>query len=89
VPYFWSDQFGHKIQYVGTHAVTDDLTIEADQPGPHEPAGPGLLATWRDQNGTLTAWLGVDRMRELVAARRAVGTLPDAVPMAPSSSASS
>ena len=80
VPYFWSDQFGHKIQYVGTHAPSDHLTVEATQPGPLEPPGPGLLATWRDPQGTLTAWLGVDRMRELVSARRAVGTVRDPVP---------
>ena len=80
VPYFWSDQFGHKLQYVGAHDSADHLTVEAGQPGPHEPPGPGLLATWRDPDGTLTAWLGVDRMRELVAARRSVGTVPEPVP---------
>jgi len=71
VPYFWSDQFGHKVQYVGAHGPCDVVTLE--QPQPHQgEAGPGLRATWRDAAGRLTAWLGVDRMRELALARKAI-----------------
>lgn len=75
VPYFWSDQFGHKIQYVGAHGPTDRVTVEAPQPAQGTP-GPGLCVTWHDEQGVRTAWLGVDRMRELIAARRSVGAVP-------------
>lgn len=70
VPYFWSDQFGHKLQYVGAHAP-------ADQPVEREPGEtPGRTITWLDGAGRVTAVLTVDRPREsatagvLVAERR-------------------
>lgn len=66
VPYFWSDQFGRKLQYVGTHGPEDELVVErADD-------GTLLRATW-SRDGVLTAWLGVDLSKELVKARTAVG----------------
>lgn len=65
VPYFWSDQFGHKIQYVGHHGRHDRCEITDDG-----------AVRWFDASGRLTAWLGVDRPRDLVAARRAVGQPP-------------
>lgn len=71
VPYFWSDQFGHKVQYVGRHRPDDVATVET--------ADDGTLATarWTDAGGLLTAWLGVDRPRELVPARMNVGKPAD------------
>jgi len=67
VPYFWSDQFGHKLQYAGAHDASDTVTVDFGQDG-----SGGLRATWHDAAGRPTAWLGVDRARELVAARRAL-----------------
>lgn len=66
VPYFWSDQFGRKLQYVGVHAPGDELTVET--------ANDGTLrrAIW-SRDGALTAWLGVDLSKDLVKARTAVG----------------
>jgi 3-phenylpropionate/trans-cinnamate dioxygenase ferredoxin reductase subunit len=72
VPYFWSDQFGHKLQFVGRRDP-------ADRPVERGPGGaPGRTVTWLDQAGRVTAVLTVDRPGEsaaahqLVAARRVV-----------------
>lgn len=66
VPYFWSDQFGRKLQYVGTHAPDDSLVIDRAEDGSLR------RATW-SRDGVLTAWLGVDLSKELVPAKMAVG----------------
>jgi NADPH-dependent 2,4-dienoyl-CoA reductase/sulfur reductase-like enzyme len=57
VPYFWSDQFGHKLQYVGWHAAG---------------AAAGRTVTWIDRAGRITAVLTVDRPREAAAAQQLV-----------------
>jgi len=73
VPYFWSDQFGHKLQYVGHHdpAATPIWRDPAD--------GKGWSAAWLDASGRLTAVLAVDRPRDMLAGRRAImaGATPD------------
>jgi NADPH-dependent 2,4-dienoyl-CoA reductase/sulfur reductase-like enzyme len=64
VPYFWSDQFGHKIQYVGHHAEGDELIWrEAD-------AAPGISGAWHDGAGRMTAVLTVDRPKESALAQQ-------------------
>lgn len=68
VPYFWSDQFGHKVQYVGSHGPSDQVSITTSDSGDLD------TAIWTDTDGTVTAWLGVDRPRDLIPARLAVGT---------------
>ncbi|MCF8570187.1 NAD(P)/FAD-dependent oxidoreductase [Gordonia sp. HY002] len=68
VPYFWSDQFGHKIQYVGKHGPDDTVAITTSDDGDLD------TARWTAPDGTLSAWLGVDRPRDVIAARTAVGT---------------
>jgi hypothetical protein len=78
VPYFWSDQFGHRLQYVGQHDP-------ASTPIWREPGdGKGWSAAWLDTSGLLTAALTVDRPRDLLAARRAItaGATPDPVRLA-------
>ncbi|KMS88153.1 hypothetical protein ACZ91_27305, partial [Streptomyces regensis] len=65
VPYFWSDQFGRKVQYVGHHDPADD--VEIDTSDPDKPA-----ARWHSPAGRPTAWLGVNRMKELAGARKAI-----------------
>lgn len=67
VPYFWSDQFGRKLQYVGLHSPEDEVTVVLGEDGTLS------RARWV-RDGVLTAWLGVDATREVVAARTAVGT---------------
>ena len=71
VPYFWSDQFGRKIQYVGGHRPGDTASIRTTDTGDLD------SVQWIDADGTLTAWLGVDRPRDVVAARTAVGQLAE------------
>ncbi|WP_347957469.1 FAD-dependent oxidoreductase [Gordonia aichiensis] len=68
VPYFWSDQFGHKIQYVGAHGPDDTETITTTEVGELD------AVAWTTPNGDLSAWLGVDRPRDVIAARTAVGS---------------
>jgi 3-phenylpropionate/trans-cinnamate dioxygenase ferredoxin reductase component len=64
VPYFWSDQFGHKVQYLG------QLGTE-DKPEFCEPAdGRGWSVAWFDAERRLTAVLAVDRPRDIAQARR-------------------
>jgi NADPH-dependent 2,4-dienoyl-CoA reductase/sulfur reductase-like enzyme len=66
VPYFWSDQFGHKVQYVGAHRP-GDRAVERE-------AGetPGRTVTWLDDAGRVSAVLTVDRPRESAAAAQLV-----------------
>jgi NADPH-dependent 2,4-dienoyl-CoA reductase/sulfur reductase-like enzyme len=66
VPYFWSDQFGHKLQYVGAHDDEDRVVIR-------RPSGvPWWEALWLDPADRLTAALIVDRPKEMIAARRVI-----------------
>jgi NADPH-dependent 2,4-dienoyl-CoA reductase/sulfur reductase-like enzyme len=66
VPYFWSDLFGRKLQYVGAHAPDDELQVTAVDDGSLG------RAVW-SRDGVLTAWLGVDSAKDLVKARTSVG----------------
>ena len=66
VPYFWSDQFGHKVQYVGAHGP-GDRAVERE---PDET--PGRTVTWLDGGGRVSAVLTVDRPRESAAAAQLV-----------------
>lgn len=64
VPYFWSEQFGHMVQYAGHH------------PGGHllyrgDPSGK-WTACWLNDEDRLVALLTVDRPRDLVQGRRIV-----------------
>jgi NADPH-dependent 2,4-dienoyl-CoA reductase/sulfur reductase-like enzyme len=65
VSYFWSDQFGHKIQYVGAHGP-------ADRPFETPDERPGRTLTWIGPTGSITAVLTVDRPRDCAAARGAL-----------------
>jgi NADPH-dependent 2,4-dienoyl-CoA reductase/sulfur reductase-like enzyme len=65
VPYFWSDQFGHKMQYVGAHG-------RADEPFETPEDRPGRTITWMNTSGAITAVLTVDRPRDSALARQAI-----------------
>jgi 3-phenylpropionate/trans-cinnamate dioxygenase ferredoxin reductase subunit len=71
VPYSWSEQFGHMMQYVGYHAAADRLLWRGAPPGP-------WTACWLSAD-RLVALLAVDRPRDLSQARRiiAAGTPVD------------
>jgi len=62
VPYFWSDQFGHRVEYVGHHDTDDAVTVDED----HER---GWTARWTDASGRLTAALAVDQPKFVSAIR--------------------
>ncbi len=66
VPYFWSDQFGHKVQYVGAHGP-GHRAVERE---PDE--APGRTVIWLDDRGRVSAVLTVDRPRESAAAAQLV-----------------
>jgi NADPH-dependent 2,4-dienoyl-CoA reductase/sulfur reductase-like enzyme len=66
VPYFWSDQFGHKIQYVGRHSARDTLVWCPQGPEP------GMTALWVSEAGAMTAVLTADRPRECAAGQQLI-----------------
>jgi 3-phenylpropionate/trans-cinnamate dioxygenase ferredoxin reductase subunit len=73
VPYFWSEQFGRMIQYVGFHGVADRMIVRGD------PAGQRWAVCWL-AGDLLVALLTVNFPRDLAQGRRVVesGTPVDA-----------
>ena len=66
VPYFWSEQLGHRLQHVG-HADAAAEVVHRGDPG--DPAG--WSVGWLDGD-RLVALLAVDRPRDLAQARRRI-----------------
>jgi hypothetical protein len=65
VPYFWSEQFGRMMQYVGHHGGADHLVWRGD------PAEPTWAAGWL-ADGRLVAMLTVGRPRDMLQGRRLI-----------------
>lgn len=65
VPYFWSEQFGHMVQYAGHHPLADTIVWRDD------PAVRGWSACWL-RGDRLVALVAVDRPRDLVQGRRII-----------------
>ncbi|GAB2907029.1 FAD-dependent oxidoreductase [Nonomuraea fastidiosa] len=65
VPYFWSEQFGHMLQYAGHHTEADRLVYRGEPEGKWS-------AVWLTDGDTLAAVLAVDRPRDLVQGRRII-----------------
>jgi len=65
VPYFWSEQFGRMMQYVGFHGGADRMVPRGD------PAGPRWGVCWL-AGDLLVALLTVDSPRDLAQARRII-----------------
>jgi 3-phenylpropionate/trans-cinnamate dioxygenase ferredoxin reductase component len=65
VPYFWSEQFGHMVQYAGYHGDAEQLVWRGD------PADPTWAACWLAV-GRLVAILTVDCPRDLLQGRRLI-----------------
>ncbi|WP_093773216.1 NAD(P)/FAD-dependent oxidoreductase [Streptomyces sp. yr375] len=65
VPYFWSEQFGRFVQYVGHHADADSTLWRGD------PSGPAWTVCWL-REGRLIALLAVGRPRDLAQGRRLI-----------------
>ena len=77
VPYFWSEQFGRMLQYVGHHAGADRLVWRGD------PEQAKWAVCWL-AGERLTAVLTVDLPKDLMQGRRLIeaGTLVDAAKLA-------
>ncbi|MFD0887640.1 oxidoreductase C-terminal domain-containing protein, partial [Streptosporangium algeriense] len=70
VPYFWSEQFGHMVQYAGHHDDECDdrrLVLRGDPE-----TGSRWGACWIRQDGRLAAVLAVNRPRDLLQGRRLI-----------------
>jgi NADPH-dependent 2,4-dienoyl-CoA reductase/sulfur reductase-like enzyme len=65
VPYFWSEQFGRMVQFIGFHGAADRLVLRGD------PAGARWGAGWL-AGGVLVALLAVDVPRDLAQGRRLI-----------------
>ncbi|MFF3611016.1 NAD(P)/FAD-dependent oxidoreductase [Streptomyces sp. NPDC002580] len=65
VPYFWSEQFGRFVQYVGHHAPADSLVWRGD------PSGASWSVCWLRET-RLVALLAVGRPRDLAQGRRLI-----------------
>ena len=67
VPYFWSDQFGHNLQFAGHRGENDELVVRGDT---NEASW--VVGWFREVDGAsqLTAILTVDHPRDLTQARR-------------------
>ncbi|GAA3699171.1 FAD-dependent oxidoreductase [Nonomuraea antimicrobica] len=65
VPYFWSEQFGHMLQYAGHHPAGERLVYRGEPEGKWS-------AVWLTEGDTLAAVLAVDRPRDLVQGRRII-----------------
>jgi 3-phenylpropionate/trans-cinnamate dioxygenase ferredoxin reductase subunit len=74
VPYFWSEQLGHRLQHVG-HAGAATRLVHRGEPG----AADGWSVGWLDGD-RLVALLAVDRPRDLAQARKRIA---DGLPVDP------
>ncbi|GKQ40070.1 hypothetical protein ALMP_65960 [Streptomyces sp. A012304] len=69
VPYFWSDQYGARIQFAGRHRDGDTVRITEGGLSDGAPAEGGFLALY-ERDGRTTAVLSVDHPRPFMRARR-------------------
>lgn len=78
VPYFWSEQFGRMVQFVGHHTPADTLVLRGDL------KAASWSVAWLDSHARLTALLAVGRPRDLAQGRRLVtsGAVLDAARVA-------
>ncbi|MFS1300644.1 NAD(P)/FAD-dependent oxidoreductase [Streptosporangium longisporum] len=68
VPYFWSEQFGHMVQYAGHH----DGARPIRRGDPSAQGKPRWGTCWVDAGDRLVAVLAVNRPRDLVQGRRLI-----------------
>ncbi|CAM5362636.1 NAD(P)/FAD-dependent oxidoreductase [Streptomyces purpurascens] len=69
LPYFWSDQYGARIQFAGRRTDGDTVRITEGELSDGAPAEGGFLARYQ-RDGRTTAVLAVDRPRPFMRARR-------------------
>jgi 3-phenylpropionate/trans-cinnamate dioxygenase ferredoxin reductase subunit len=77
VPYFWSEQFGRMVQYVGYHGPADSGAADSGAVPEllwrGDPAGERWAAAWLT-GGRLVALLAVGIPRDVLQARRVIGS---------------
>ncbi|MET9719623.1 FAD-dependent oxidoreductase [Streptomyces rochei] len=83
VPYFWSDQYGARIQFAGRRREGDTVHITEGGVVDGAPGADGLLARYR-REGRTTAVLAVDRPRPFARARRELLRAAEPARLAPS-----
>lgn len=64
VPWFWSDQFGHRIQVAGRGAPGDEIVLRRGL------ARPAAQSTWYLRDGRVAALESVDAAEDFMAARQ-------------------
>ncbi|WP_405878317.1 FAD-dependent oxidoreductase [Streptomyces sp. NBC_01136] len=69
LPYFWSDQYGARIQFAGRRHEADTVRIAEGALDDGAPAEGGFLALY-ERDGRTTAVLSIDRPRPFMKARR-------------------
>ncbi|MGW0819044.1 NAD(P)/FAD-dependent oxidoreductase [Streptomyces viridiviolaceus] len=69
VPYFWSDQYGARLQFAGRRQEGDTVRVAEGAIVDGAPAEDGFLARY-EREGRTTAVLSVDRPRSFMRARR-------------------
>jgi NADPH-dependent 2,4-dienoyl-CoA reductase/sulfur reductase-like enzyme len=69
LPYFWSDQYGARIQFAGRRQAGDSVRLTEGDLTDGAPADGGFLALY-ERDGRTTAVLSVDRPRPFMRARR-------------------
>ena len=72
VPYFWSEQLGHRLQHVGHAGPAAEVVLRGRAGDPD-----GWSVGWFDAD-RLVALLAVDRPRELAQTRKRIGDVLDA-----------
>ncbi|CAL9367365.1 Toluene 1,2-dioxygenase system ferredoxin--NAD(+) reductase component [Streptomyces sp. enrichment culture] len=82
VPYFWSDQYGARLQFAGRREDGDFVRIVEGGIADGAPAEGGFLAHY-ERDGRTTAVLCVDRPRAFTRARRALARAADGARPAP------
>ena len=66
VPYFWSEQFGRMVQYIGRHSGADQLVLRGDL------TEASWSAVWLDASAQVTAVLAVGKPRDLAQGRKLI-----------------
>ncbi|MEU0743483.1 FAD-dependent oxidoreductase [Streptomyces sp. NPDC006134] len=82
VPYFWSDQYGARLQFAGRREDGDSVRIAEGGIADGAPAEGGFLARY-ERGGRTTAVLSVDRPHAFMRARRELARAADGVQPAP------
>jgi hypothetical protein len=78
LPYFWSDQYGARIQFAGRRHAADTVRITEGALDDGAPAEGGLLALY-ERDGRTTAVLSIDRPRPFMKVRRELARSGDPV----------